>query len=158
MNIFVLDNNINKCAEYHCDKHVVKMILEYAQMLSTTLRLSGEELGYKATHINHPCNIWVRESLSNWLYLKNLLVLLNDQYRSRYDKDVNHKSFDMVMALPEPKIEDKGLTPFVTCMPDEYKVECPIQSYRNFYVGDKKDFATWKNTTPRWFNPVVSVS
>jgi hypothetical protein len=58
MNIFLLDSNIKKCAQYHCDKHVVKMILESAQILSTVLRLNGVDQGYKTTHANHPCTLW----------------------------------------------------------------------------------------------------
>ena len=58
MNIFVLDQNIEKCAKYHCDKHVIKMILESAQMLSSVVRIQGFDIGYKLTHKNHPCSIW----------------------------------------------------------------------------------------------------
>ena len=64
MNIFILDKNIKKCASYHCDKHVAKMILESAQMLSTAVRLAGDDIGYKVTHQNHPCMVWTRNSLS----------------------------------------------------------------------------------------------
>lgn len=152
MNIFVLDNDIEQCAKDHCDKHVVKMILEYAQMLSTAVRLTTEhDIGYKPTHINHPCSIWVRSSLSNWLYLRELAQHLNDEYVSRYQKSVNHKSWELIQTLPLPNIDDFGLTEFKKCMPDQYIVECPIQSYRNFYIGDKKDFATWKNNIPNWY-------
>ena len=77
MNIFVLDTDLEKCAEYHCDKHVVKMILEYAQMLSSVVRLQGHDVGYKLTHKNHPCTIWARESLSKYNRLKRLTRLLN---------------------------------------------------------------------------------
>ena len=47
MNIFYLHENPEICAEYHCDKHVVKMILETAQMLSTAHRIIDGELGAK---------------------------------------------------------------------------------------------------------------
>ena len=58
MNIFVLDYNLEKCAQYHCDRHVVKMILESAQILSTALRMNGIVKGYRLTHINHPFTVW----------------------------------------------------------------------------------------------------
>ena len=60
MNIFLLDYNLDICASYHNDKHVVKMILEYAQLLSTCNRFIGMNEGYKMTHFNHPCAVWVR--------------------------------------------------------------------------------------------------
>lgn len=86
MNIFILDNDVSKCAMYHCDKHVVKMILESAQMLSTVIRESGIDCGYKITHLNHPCTIWTRESLSNWKWLRNLVEALNQEYKFRFEK------------------------------------------------------------------------
>jgi hypothetical protein len=152
MNIFVLDEDIQTCAQYHVDKHVVKMILESAQLLSSAVRLSGIDAGYRLTHQNHPCSIWVRESLSNWIWLRDLSKALNEEYRYRYEKDVNHKSYDVIQTLPEPNIEDNGLTPFRLAMPEEYKVESPIESYRIYYIHDKRDIASWKNRNiPKWW-------
>lgn len=153
MNIFILDENKQKCAEYHCDKHVVKMIIEYAQMLSTTVRLTTDnDIGYRITHKNHPCTIWVRESLSNWLWLRDMTKFLNDEYRKRYNKDVNHKSFDVVQVLPLPNIPDIGLTKFRLAMPEHCKTESVVESYRKYYMVEKKDFVTWKNMKPPiWF-------
>jgi hypothetical protein len=153
MNIFVLDEDKQKCAEYHCDKHVVKMIIEYAQMLSTTVRLTTDnDIGYRITHKNHPCTVWVRESLSNWLWLRDMTKFLNDEYRKRYNKDVNHKSFDVIKSLPLPNIPDLGLTKFKLAMPEHCKTESVIESYRKYYMIEKKDFVTWKNMDkPKWF-------
>lgn len=60
MNIFYLDKDPKLCAQYHCDKHVVKMILESAQLLCTAVNeAAGKEVApYKSTHVNHPCSIW----------------------------------------------------------------------------------------------------
>ena len=80
MNIFVLDEDVEKCAEYHCDKHVIKMILESAQMMSAVVRLNGHDTGYKLTHKNHPCTIWARKSLSNYIWLKSLISLLHQVF------------------------------------------------------------------------------
>jgi len=88
MNILVLDNDIEKCAQYHCDKHVVKMILESAQMLSATLRLNGADQGYQVTHKNYPCTKWTRESLSNWKWLKKLATALNKKYKFRFERQI----------------------------------------------------------------------
>ena len=152
MNIFVLDSDIKKCTEYHCDKHVIKMIVESTQMLSTACRLSGVEEGYKATHINHPCNVWCRSSLSNWLWLRDLVIALNEEYRYRYEKNINHKSYDAAMNLPLPKIKDHGLTSFAQAMPDRYKHVNSIKAYRNYYINEKSNMAFWKKrNVPYWF-------
>ena len=72
MNIFILDLDPQSCAEAHCDKHVVKMILETAQLLSSALWITGVEAPYRLTHKNHPCAIWTRESLDNYMWLCQL--------------------------------------------------------------------------------------
>lgn len=152
MNIFVLDNDISKCAEYHVDKHVVKMVTESAQLLSSAVRLSGIDAGYRLTHKNHPCAIWVRESLSNWHWLLDLTSALNDEYKYRYNKSVNHKAFEVALNLPDPLIEDVGLTPYRLAMPDEYKCDDAVVAYRNYYIGDKRHIAEWRNREiPAWW-------
>lgn len=151
MNIFVLDYDIKKCAEYTCDKHCVKMILESAQLLSTTVRLSGIDKGYKICYINHPVSKWVRESLRNWLWLRELVINLNAEWQRRFNHRENHKSFEVVMSLPYPKIKDIGLTKFALAMPDKYKCTDVVESYRNYYKGEKQDIASWKNGKPWWW-------
>jgi hypothetical protein len=156
MNIFFLDNNVKKCAEYHCDKHVVKMILESAQLLCGVHHAIGSQLPipYKLSHINHPCSIWARESLSNYLLLCELATQLCEEYTFRYGKV--HKSKQVIdwCLINKPVINDIGVTKQPQAMPDEYKVKNDvIQSYRNYYVGAKKSFAKWKNReTPYWYN------
>lgn len=152
MNIFVLDTNLRKCAEYHMDKHVVKMVTESAQLLSSAVRLSGVDAGYRLTHKNHPCAIWTRESLSNWHWLRDLTSALNDEYKYRYNKDVNHKAYEVALALPEPVIDDVGLTPFKLAMPDKYKGDDPVTAYRNYYMADKRHIANWRSREiPAWW-------
>ena len=153
MNIFILDKEVEKCAEYHCDKHVIKMILESAQMLSAVVRLNGHDIGYKLTHKNHPCTIWARESLSNYNWLVRLTRLLNYEYRYRYDKDINHKSYDLVKTLPIPDLPDIGLTPFAQAMPEQYKNKNAVKAYRDYYINEKSSFLTWtKRKKPKWMN------
>jgi hypothetical protein len=151
MNIFVLDYNIAKCASFHNDRHCVKMILESAQMLSTACRMSGVDCGYKSSYINHPCNKWVRASLLNWLWLRELVIDLNAEWQRRFNHSENHKSFEVAMSLPYPKIKDIGLTNFALAMPDEYKCNDAVESYRNYYKGEKQDIASWKNGKPCWW-------
>ena len=148
MNIFFLDWDVKKCAEYHCDKHVVKMILETAQLLCGAHHITDQvtdQVPYKLSHKNHPCSIWVRDSLSNYLYLCELGLELCKEYTYRYGK--RHKSQDVIewCVTNKVKICDKGFTEPPKAMPDEYKVSDVVQSYRNYYIGAKKDFCVWKN-------------
>jgi hypothetical protein len=153
MNIFLLDKNIIKCAKYHCDKHVVKMILEYTQMLCTVSFLNGLIIPYKPSHQKHPCTLWVGNSLDNWLWLRELTCLLNDEYKYRFNTAKNHKSFEVSVKLKIPSLPKIGLLEHPQVMPNEYKVPGnPIRAYRNFYKGSKVEFATWrKRNVPAWF-------
>lgn len=157
MNIFYLDSDHETNARYHVDRHVVKMVTEYAQLLSSAVRLSGIDAGYKLTHANHPSAIWTRESLDNWLWLRDLSEALNYEYMYRYEHADNHKAFDVIRSLPLPNIERKGITPFKLAMPDDVKHEDPIQAYRNYYNVHKQHIATWKlRDMPDWFVPDFS--
>ena len=152
MNIFFLDEDVRKCAEYHCDKHVVKMILESAQLLCTAHWVSGSKAPYKMVHKNHPCSKWVRESLSNYLYLCELGLELCKEYNHRYNNQ--HKSKYIIEWCVTNKINicDKGFTAPPMAMPDQYKTDSVVESYRKYYIGDKSKFAKWKNREiPYWF-------
>jgi hypothetical protein len=179
MNIFYLDHDVKTCATYHNDKHVVKMILEYAQLLSTAHRmLDGKEyidassgrrikrwrLGdenmenilYKASHINHPSAIWVRQSNNNYNWLMCLLQDLLQEYTYRYGKI--HATDRLVYWLRKPpaNIPVGYFTQPTPAMPDEYKVPDSVQSYRNYYVGAKKTMAKWKKRPiPEWWSDTV---
>lgn len=153
MNIFLLDHDIEHCAQYHCDQHVVKMILESVQMLCTTLNKMGLETPYRSTHSNHPCVIWAGESFDNFLWLKDLTLLLNDEYQYRFDKQQDHRSIDVLRSISHYRFGRRGLTPFVQAMPDEYKVPGnTVEAYRRFYIGEKQQFARWtRRDKPDWF-------
>jgi len=160
MNIFYLSDYPHLCAEFHCDKHVVKMILETAQMLSTAHHeLDGEnavEGIYKSTHKNHPSNIWVRENYGNYQYTWELLYHLLEQYKIRYKKThATHRLLDPLSIRPKNISGMPVPTEPPQCMPDEYKVEGDsIQAYRNYYMGEKSYFAKWNYTTPpNWWQP-----
>jgi hypothetical protein len=159
MNIFFLDYDVKKCAEYHLDKHVVKMILESAQLLCSAHWVNGGEAPYKLAHKNHPCSIWVRTSLSNYLYLCELGLELCNEYTYRYEK--KHKSQEVIewCLVNRPNIPDIGFTTPARAMPDEYKVEDVVESYRNYYMGEKSGFAVWKKREiPFWFVPKKELS
>ena len=181
MNIFYLDENPQIAAQYHLDKHAVKMILESAQLLCTAHRLldgietkqskitsSGKmrdvkryvlanplnnELMYSATHNNHPCSIWCRDNINNYMWLYKLFVALCDEYTFRYGK--KHKTDLMlrdILKLPPISISNSSFTPPAQAMPDQYKHTDPVIAYRQYYMGPKAVFAKWtKRPTPPWF-------
>lgn len=151
MNIFLLDYDKKKCAEYMVDSHVVKMITEHAQILSTAVRLTGVDAGYKITHKNHPCTIWARQSLSNWLYLRDLTKYVHEEWQYRYNHKNNHKSYEVILSLPVPDIDDIGLTDFPQAMPVQYRGTNAVNAYRSYYNGDKRHLFKWKNReVPTW--------
>ena len=150
MNIFVLDKSPLKSAQYACDKHVVKMILESAQLLCS-VQPEGTA-PYKRTHFNHPCTKWVRESARNYEWLLLHAYALCEEYTHRYGKI--HKSEAVIEWCDEnrPELPDVDRTPFVQAMPEEYKNENTIEAYRAYYRGDKRKFAKWKDgKVPLWF-------
>lgn len=176
MNIFYLDHDVTKCAEMHNDKHVVKMILEYAQLLSTAHRcLDGvltvglsksgrkrkqyvlpdgrEQVLYSATHINHPSAVWVRQSDANYAWLFRMFGALMDEYTYRYGK--THACERLADALSHrPKNIPTGtFTQPTPAMPDEVKIAGDsIQSYRNYYIKNKPHLASWKKRNkPEWY-------
>lgn len=186
MNIFYLDSDPKVCAHAHCDKHVVKMILEYAQLLSTAHRmLDGKEVvrmsakGRRmrhwehpdpfhdqrllmATHVNHPCAVWARERVGNYLWLAELLGHLCVEYTHRYGKV--HSIQTRCLALlqnPPMNIDMDGKDwlephPLPQAMPEEYRVaNNSLVAYRKYYNGAKSRFARWKNReTPSWYAPL----
>lgn len=158
MNIFFLDWDVEKNAQYHCDKHVVKMVLETAQLLCGVHHMTVHDTAhdtahvpYKLSHKNHPCSIWARDSMSNYLYLCEIGLALCEEYTYRYGK--RHKSQEVIewCLMNKPQIQDIGFTTPPKAMPDEYKTEDVIESYRKYYLGAKKTFLTWKERkVPEW--------
>jgi len=151
MNIFALHSKPSIAARYHCDKHVVKMIVESVQLLSNALHSLNLSAPYKKTHFNHPCSIWARTSLQNYQWLWQLADHLGKEYTYRYGKI--HKSHQVLQEfipqlIPLPNIQQ---TEFANATP--YKHLPVIQAYKTYYQQDKASFATWKNRNkPRWFN------
>ena len=154
MNIFFLDWDPEVCAQYHVDKHVVKMILESCQLLYTChwtmtmqtapppyISCAPNGKGYKPTHRNHPCNVWLRESLDNYLWLLRLAHALVDEYKFRYGEDKTHKCeahLEWLSMVYPAGLERRGLTPPRLAMPDEFKSPDAIDAYRAYYLGAKQ--------------------
>ena len=182
MNIFILDNDPVIAAQEQCDKHVVKMIVESAQMLSTVHRMldgvmerrpskSGamlqywklndqrENILYKACHFNHPSTVWTRESKANYQWHYQHFIALCDEYTYRYGKvhSTDTKLRIVLQQIPT-NIPEKHMTPFKLAMGSnpECMLEDAVESYRRFYETKQKRFTMiWtKRPVPKWFNAI----
>lgn len=174
MNIFVLDYDTEKCAKFHCDKHVVKMILETTQLLSTVHRVVDGELNtimkngrrkkvwtlsdsildstlYQATHINHPCTLWAKESLANYKWLTKLGLDLCDEYTFRYGKIHKCQAILKVLEQNMPTLKKSKLSEFALAMPEYCKSSSAVDSYRKYYINEKSDLLDYrKRELPYW--------
>lgn len=196
MNLFYLDEDVTKCAQAHVQRHVFKMMVEVAQMMSTAVRLSNgvetvlthpgngrqktvwalpgeqyvaiEEGGwdildraaYQVSHQNHPCTIWIRESLDNYLYAKELVYALNEEAMWRSERDPNdlYSAYVTVRDLPVPNIPSIGRTPMRCAMPEFYMLGDAVLNYRLYYRGSKHHLANWgrRETAPSWWDELAS--
>lgn len=173
MNIFYIDPNPVVAAQNMVDKHVVKMILESAQLLSTAHRLlDGQEVAgktktgrnakrwvlsddrdnvlYQATHINHPSAVWCRKSVENYNWLVEHFFALGDEYTYRYGK--THKCFgelSYMLQSPPKNLTNYDMTTMPSAMAPEYVIsEDPLVNYRNYYRIGKARMHSWKNRQP----------
>lgn len=146
MNIFILSEDPKENARFHADKHVVKMILEHIQILSTIIQIQSPNTNvYKPTHRKHPCTIWASESINNYLYLIELTEALHEEYLYRYNKI--HKSMAILEYIKNnlPELPDIPLTPFAQAMPDVYKNKSAVTAYQTYYINEKQHLFSWKN-------------
>lgn len=168
MNIFVLDSDPKLCAQYHNDKHVVKMITEYAQILSTAFYdckdISDDTLIpnvlYKQTHKNHRCVQWAANNLNNYLWLHNLSCELIEEYHFRFGenpnkfiraKEINDFIYEFIpnknRIEPKEFVVADGL-----CTPLPLSPTTAIHAYHKYYIKDKEHLATWrKRGIPFWY-------
>lgn len=172
MNIFALDLDPQKAAQYHCDKHAVKMILESAQMVSTIFDKYQNHQDYmiKPCFQNHPCTIWAGRSYENLLWLINLGNELTKEYTFRYKRI--HK-YDNLFRLAlnhaskfSNKFPEKNLQPFAIAMPDYLKNQANdsydfirvVNLYREYYILEKSRFAIWKySEMPDWYRKDIRI-
>jgi hypothetical protein len=160
MNIFVVDLDPRQAARDLADKHVVKMVVEGCQMLSTNHRLSGSHVVYapvnlyKQSFANHPCTIWARQTKENYMWLADHTLELCYEYTRRYNKEHSCQDMSQWFSKYYPlRTPDGDLTPFAQAMPEEFKVPGDaVSAYRKYYIGAKSRFAKWKYTKiPDWY-------
>lgn len=180
MNIFYLSHDPVEAAQFQCNAHVPKMIVETAQMLSTAHRVldgklviaksksnrnikywelddSREPVLYKPTHVNHPSAVWIRETVDNyeWAY-KHFMGLCNE-FRHRYGKiHLSELKLASMLAVTPNKLNQKGLTNVPLAMgsnPECIDKSDPVGSYRKFYQTKQERFKmVWtKRPVPEWF-------
>jgi hypothetical protein len=155
MNIFYLDPSPRRSVDFMSDKHIVKMILESAQMLCTAhqildskTHIDGVEL-YKVAHKNHPSSVWVRSNKHHYNWLYEHFVELSNEYTQRYKKThTTYSKLSHVLLTPPQNIPSKPFEVPPQCMPDEYKTKSTTTAYLKYYAkeklfnnGDKKRFA-----------------
>lgn len=166
MNIFTLDQMPVLAAQYHCDRHVCKMVIEAAQLICTALIHQGipskptddiqwqpNTIGYKATHSNHPCSLWVRKDPANMAWLFEHFQELCAEYTRRYQRvHLVEKKMQQIYHY-KPAASSSNHTPFAQAMPDVYKQDDAVLAYRAYYIGDKARFAKWKlGNIPFWWS------
>lgn len=164
MNIFAVSLNPNAAARMLCDKHVFKMHVESVQLLVSLCNNLEVEHGikrkdggiHKGGHPHHPCCKWLEESAENieWLLDHAFELCFEHHFRKGTDVFSYYQLRELVPVLKRLPVPEVRQTPFPLCMPEEYKVEGdPVESYRNYYIGDKVNMATWnyRRQPPSWW-------
>lgn len=155
MNLFILDSNPRLAAHYNCDKHVNKIIIESAQMLSAAHWLYGDNAYphlMKLVFINHPVTVWVRMSRENYIWTTKYALGLCEEYKDRYWRTHKHERLHNWFAnnIPE-QITNQHLTPFQQSVYPDCVRDCGVEAYRVYYKLYKSKIATWRNGTPYWW-------
>lgn len=158
MQVFLLDEDMQKNAESYVNKHIVKIPLELTQVLCTSLRENGyscENL-YKSTHVKHPWCKFAQASSQNFLYLYNLGLILFKEYSFRYErKHISEEVLNRCFLLSGLK-NDIDLTfnkfDFPLCFPEKYKKNNVVESYRDYVINEKLQMGVWKKRKkPEWW-------
>ena len=177
MNIFYLHEDPVQNAKWHIDKHIVKMPIEYAQLMSTAHRMldghmyigrtangrrikrwklqdERDDILYKASHVNHPSAVWVRESIENYFQMYKIYMATLAEFTHRYGKVhlTDKKLREMLQSAPMQIDVEPYVDPYLA-MPNDVKQSNVVEAYKNYYINYKKDFAKWTNRpVPEFMN------
>jgi hypothetical protein len=150
LNIFSLDKDPVVCAAYHVDRHVVKMIVEYAQLLSTAHHLRGTrykegEIYKKISNPGHGACVWTCQTSGNYQYVHRLLMAVLDEYTFRYGKihKVRRDGMDQRLKRLPLNIERAPMTKQILTIPEDCKGPSVIASYRRTYANHKQHLLRW---------------
>jgi hypothetical protein len=184
VNVFYLHDDPKTCAEMHCDRHVLKMIIEYSQLMSTAHRvLDGEEYidktanGRKikrwrmkdqewetglmlACHVNHPSGVWTRWSRQNYFWINTMWQYLLKEYTHRYGKHHACEKYERLLYIFPKNLPDRTFEDPPPAMPDYCKVKGnSIASYHKYYINEKVRFAKWtKREIPLWYSNGINTN
>ena len=166
MNIFYLDKSPVLAAQMLCDRHALngKMAVEMGQMMANLFspeRLAQEDCPRTATgkitkhsYYNHPCSVWIRKSYGNffWALMHGMAICQERKFRTGKDLNGTGAFLDWVFEnMLELEFSNEIPTSPALCMPDEYKTDCPVKSYRNYYkIGKKHLLKYTKREAPKW--------
>lgn len=178
MNIFVLDLDVKKCAEYLCDKHLIKQITEHNQILGSVAysargifkkknitaefineifsdfprRKNGQTHPYGIGYVHHPCTKWAGESAANYQWLCELNIAMCKEYTKRYHKVHKGEAITNWYSENRPKLIGYGMTKFAQAMPNDVKDPDAVKAYRQYYIKHKSYMAKWsRSETPSWY-------
>jgi hypothetical protein len=182
MNIFVLDLDPEKCARYHCDRHISKMCVEHCQILGSIAytargiqrkadistefiektfkgfprKKDGKPFPYGIGYRNHPCTQWAGKTLDNYRWLTFLTAEMCYEYTRRYGKKHACEEINRWYASNHPELSLTGMTPFAQAMPDSCKNPDAVKAYRQYYKEYKAKFAKWAHSeTPDWWQKIT---
>lgn len=168
MNIFVLDQNPVKAAQYHCDKHATKMVVELFQQLGSAvirhgakekdMPLTSKGTPLKGGYHNHPCTKWCGDSRSNYNWASVHALELCNEYFKRYNKIHSCQKGIEKLSNMDHFIPEGEMTRPALAMPEQYKSDDVVKSYRNYYIYEKSNFAKWERGSqiPKWFIEGIS--
>ena len=179
MNIFVLDTDPKKCAEYHCDRHISKMCVEHCQILGSIAYTArgitrkkditqdfinrhfrgfprknqdGSPKPYGIGYKNHPCTQWAAASHMNYKWLCLLTLEMCKEYTNRYKRKHACEAICTWYYENAPNLTLTSMTPFAQAMPDDVKNQDPVKAYRDYYKKYKAKFAKWAySEEPEWW-------
>ena len=166
VNLFVVDRDPIKSAQDLCDKHVVKMPLETAQILSSAFpkeepfeslrEVKPRRVLYRQTHLNHKICRWTRETEENFLWTVRHGIGLCVEFRVRYGHAHSSESVILWCMKNVHKLQfpSKGLTEFVQAISPDCYLDDPVEAYRKYYVLKKSHFAKWLKgrQPPQWWH------
>lgn len=152
MNIFAIEENLAKSAKSLDNLRVVKMIVESCQILSTAMIENGMSAPYKPTHKNHPCTKWATHSYGNFADLAIHAESLLEEYTERFHKIHKCESVlgEIMSNVDSSKFATRGKTPIPLCMPEEFKSNDTVASYRRYFAS-KPNIRYPSDKVPNWF-------
>lgn len=166
MNIYALDQDPRRAAQYHVDRHVSKQILETVQILYMAHRMLDGLLTTMARvpmtdnmrvpdrMQHHVCVKWARESSDNYRWAYYLFDDLCEEYSMRFKKEHPYVHLKRELHTRPLNMPMSSMTPWAQAMPTQYRRADSIESYRLFYVHEKRHIAQWSRPSivPTWWN------